>query len=120
MFRNTRPDNLLAHVLRSVLAQAPSLDPASIGDVIAGCAMPEAEQGMNVARRRIVAGGVALYGTRIDGQPLLSLQACRRWRWRRTVSAGGSRGDDCGRNREHELGADDGQQDRIQSGSFCA
>ena len=50
MFRNTRPDDLLAHVLRSVLAQAPSLDPASIGDVIAGCAMPEAEQGMNVAR----------------------------------------------------------------------
>jgi acetyl-CoA acyltransferase len=50
MFRNTRPDDLLAHVLKSVLAQAPSLDPASIGDVIAGCAMPEAEQGMNVAR----------------------------------------------------------------------
>jgi acetyl-CoA acyltransferase len=50
MFRNTRPDDLLAHVLRSVLAQAPSLDPAAIGDVIVGCAMPEAEQGMNVAR----------------------------------------------------------------------
>ncbi|MFZ5522879.1 MAG: acetyl-CoA C-acyltransferase [Pseudomonadota bacterium] len=50
MFRNTRPDDLLAHVLTSVLAQAPSLDPASIGDVIVGCAMPEAEQGINVAR----------------------------------------------------------------------
>src|SRR5664279_2802611 len=50
MFRNTRPDDLLAHVLKSVLAQAPSLDPTSIGDVIVGCAMPEAEQGMNVAR----------------------------------------------------------------------
>src|SRR3989338_4077681 len=50
MFRNTRPDDLLMHVLKSVLAQAPSLDPASIGDVIAGCAMPEAEQGINVAR----------------------------------------------------------------------
>jgi len=50
MFRNTRPDDLLAHVLRAVLAQAPSLDPAAIGDVIVGCAMPEAEQGMNVAR----------------------------------------------------------------------
>ena len=34
MYRNTRPDDLLAHVLKSVLAQAPSLDPASIGDVI--------------------------------------------------------------------------------------
>ncbi|MGC2458908.1 MAG: acetyl-CoA C-acyltransferase [Gallionellaceae bacterium] len=50
MFRHTRPDDLLAHVLKSVLAQAPSLDKAAIGDVIAGCAMPEAEQGMNVAR----------------------------------------------------------------------
>ena len=58
MFRNTRPDNLLAHVLRSVLAQAPSLDPASIGDVIVGCAMPEAEQGMNVARIALLLAGL--------------------------------------------------------------
>ncbi|HEU0220339.1 MAG TPA: acetyl-CoA C-acyltransferase [Gallionella sp.] len=58
MFRNTRPDDLLAHVLRSVLAQAPSLDPASIGDVIAGCAMPEAEQGMNVARIALLLAGL--------------------------------------------------------------
>jgi acetyl-CoA acyltransferase len=50
MFRNTRPDDLLVHALKSVLAQAPSLDKAAIGDVIVGCAMPEAEQGMNVAR----------------------------------------------------------------------
>ncbi len=50
MFRNTRPDDLLAHVLRSVMGQCPSLDPAAVVDVIAGCAMPEAEQGMNVAR----------------------------------------------------------------------
>jgi len=58
MFRNTRPDDLLAHVLKSVLAQAPSLDPASIGDVIAGCAMPEAEQGMNVARIALLLAGI--------------------------------------------------------------
>ena len=50
MFRTTRPDDLLVHALRAVLAQAPSLDPAQIADVIVGCAMPEAEQGMNVAR----------------------------------------------------------------------
>jgi acetyl-CoA acyltransferase len=50
MFRNTRPDDLLVHALKSVLAQAPSLDPAQIADVIVGCAMPEAEQGINVAR----------------------------------------------------------------------
>ena len=58
MFRNTRPDDLLAHVLKSVLAQAPSLDPASIGDVIVGCAMPEAEQGMNVARIALLLAGM--------------------------------------------------------------
>jgi acetyl-CoA acyltransferase len=58
MFRNTRPDDLLAHVLKSVLAQAPSLDPASIGDVIVGCAMPEAEQGINVARIALLLAGL--------------------------------------------------------------
>ncbi|OGS94314.1 MAG: acetyl-CoA acetyltransferase [Gallionellales bacterium RIFCSPLOWO2_02_FULL_57_47] len=58
MFRNTRPDDLLVHVLRSVLAQAPSLDPASIGDVIVGCAMPEAEQGINVARIALLLAGL--------------------------------------------------------------
>jgi acetyl-CoA acyltransferase len=58
MFRNTRPDDLLAHVLQSVLAQAPSLDPAAIGDVIVGCAMPEAEQGMNVARIALLLAGL--------------------------------------------------------------
>ncbi|MDD4928242.1 MAG: acetyl-CoA C-acyltransferase [Gallionella sp.] len=50
MYRNTRPDDLLSHVIKSVLLQTPSLDPVGIEDVIAGCAMPEAEQGMNVAR----------------------------------------------------------------------
>ncbi len=58
MFRNTRPDDLLAHVLRSVLAQAPSLDPSQIADVIVGCAMPEAEQGMNVARIGLLLAGL--------------------------------------------------------------
>jgi acetyl-CoA acyltransferase len=50
VFRNTRPDDLLAHVIRSVIEQAPGIDPVAIGDAIIGCAMPEAEQGMNVAR----------------------------------------------------------------------
>jgi acetyl-CoA acyltransferase len=58
MFRNTRPDDLLAHVLKSVLAQAPSLDTTQIGDVIVGCAMPEAEQGMNVARIGLLLAGL--------------------------------------------------------------
>jgi acetyl-CoA acyltransferase len=50
MFRNARPDDMLAHAIRAVVAQAPGVDPARIGDVIVGCAIPEAEQGMNVAR----------------------------------------------------------------------
>src|SRR6185295_18032779 len=50
VFRNTRPDEMLAHVLRSAVAQAPGIDATRIGDVVVGCAMPEGEQGMNVAR----------------------------------------------------------------------
>ena len=57
MFRNTRPDDLLAHVLRAAIAQAPGLDPGTIEDVIVGCAMPEAEQGMNVARIGLLLAG---------------------------------------------------------------
>ena len=49
-FRNTRPDDLLAHALREAMNEVPDLDPALVEDVIVGCAMPEAEQGMNVAR----------------------------------------------------------------------
>ncbi len=58
MFRNVRPDDMLAHVLKGALAQVPGLDPADIGDVIVGCAMPEAEQGMNVARIGVLLAGL--------------------------------------------------------------
>jgi acetyl-CoA acyltransferase len=58
MFRNVRPDDLLAHVLKAALAQAPSLDPKAIDDVIVGCAIPEAEQGMNVARVGLLLAGL--------------------------------------------------------------
>jgi acetyl-CoA acyltransferase len=57
MFRNTRPDDLLAHALKSVMAQAPGLDAAEVDDVIVGCAIPEAEQGMNVARIGLLLAG---------------------------------------------------------------
>ena len=60
MFRNVRPDDMLAAVLQAVLAQAPGLDPARIGDVIVGCAMPEAEQGMNVARIGLLLAGLPI------------------------------------------------------------
>jgi len=49
-FKNTRPDDLLATILKSAVAQVPGLDPALIEDAIVGCAIPEAQQGLNVAR----------------------------------------------------------------------
>jgi len=49
-FRNTRPDDLLAHVIREAMNEVPEIDGSMVEDVIVGCAMPEAEQGMNVAR----------------------------------------------------------------------
>ena len=58
VYRTTRPDTLLAHALTSVLAQAPSIDKARIDDVIVGCAMPEYEQGMNVARIGLLLAGL--------------------------------------------------------------
>ena len=58
VFRNTRPDEMLAHVLRSVVAQVPGIDPTRIDDAIIGCAMPEGEQGMNVARIGLLLAGL--------------------------------------------------------------
>jgi acetyl-CoA acyltransferase len=57
MLRNVRPDDMLAFALQSALAKCPGLDPAAIDDVIVGCAMPEAEQGMNVARIGLLLAG---------------------------------------------------------------
>ncbi|MGB7217466.1 MAG: thiolase family protein [Vicinamibacterales bacterium] len=48
--RGTRPDELAATVISEALHRAPGIDPADVDDVILGCAMPEAEQGLNVAR----------------------------------------------------------------------
>ena len=58
MFRNVRPDDMLAHVLRAVVDKVPGLEAGEIGDVIVGCAMPEAEQGMNVARIGLLLAGL--------------------------------------------------------------
>ncbi|HEX6734289.1 MAG TPA: acetyl-CoA C-acyltransferase [Azonexus sp.] len=57
-FRHVRPDDLLAHAIKSVVAQVPAVDPALIGDVIVGCAIPEAEQGMNIARIGLLLAGL--------------------------------------------------------------
>jgi len=58
VFRNLRPDDLLVKVLQSALAQAPGLDPNAIEDVICGCAMPEGQQGLNIARAAAVLAGL--------------------------------------------------------------
>jgi len=57
-FRTTRPDTMLAHVITHALKRAPSLDPAAVDDVVCGCAMPEYEQGMNVARIGLLLAGL--------------------------------------------------------------
>jgi acetyl-CoA acyltransferase len=57
-FRNTRPDDLLVKALQAALAQVPMLDPQSIEDLICGCAMPEGQQGLNIARVGAVLAGL--------------------------------------------------------------
>ena len=58
MFNKTRPDDLLARCLSEIIGRNPSFDPQTIGDVVIGCAMPEAEQGMNVARIAALLAGL--------------------------------------------------------------
>jgi len=56
--RYTRPDEMAATAISEALRRVPSLDPAEVDDVILGCAMPEAEQGLNVARIASLRAGV--------------------------------------------------------------
>jgi acetyl-CoA acyltransferase len=56
--RGTRPDELAAVAIRESLRRARGIDPADVEDVIVGCAMPEAEQGMNVARIASLRAGI--------------------------------------------------------------
>lgn len=58
VFKNTRPDDLLVATIKSALAQVPNLDPGAIEDAIIGCAMPEGEQGMNVAKIAALLAGL--------------------------------------------------------------
>lgn len=56
--RSTRPDELAAAVMREALDRAPGVLPSEVEDVILGCAMPEAEQGLNVARIASIRAGI--------------------------------------------------------------
>ena len=57
-YRTTRPDDMLSHAIKTILAQVPALDPALIGDIVGGCALPEAEQGLNVTRMGAMLAGL--------------------------------------------------------------
>jgi acetyl-CoA acyltransferase len=56
--KDTRPDDLMAQAIKGLLDRTQGFDPSDIDDVIIGCAMPEAEQGMNVARIAALAAGI--------------------------------------------------------------
>ena len=56
--RHTRPDDIAATVVKTLVENQPNLDPERIGDVIIGCAMPESEQGMNVGRNIALLAGL--------------------------------------------------------------
>ena len=58
--RQTRPDELLGLLIEGFLERTPELDPAAIDDVIIGCAMPEGEQGMNIARVALLRAGLPI------------------------------------------------------------
>src|SRR2546421_4899078 len=56
--RGTRPDELAATVIAEALRRAPGIEPSEVDDVILGCAMPEGEQGLNVARIASLRAGI--------------------------------------------------------------
>jgi len=58
VFRNVRPDDLLVAAISNAMSQVPSLDPKAVEDAIIGCAMPEAEQGLNMARIAVLLAGL--------------------------------------------------------------
>jgi len=58
--RYTRPDELAAIAIREALRRVPALDLSEVEDVILGCAMPEAEQGLNVARIASLRAGIPI------------------------------------------------------------
>ena len=58
ILENTFPDETGAAVIKEAMARVPGLEAAEIEDVIMGCAMPEAEQGMNVARSAAIRAGL--------------------------------------------------------------
>src|SRR4029077_6059797 len=65
--RGTRPDELAATVIAEALRRAPGVDATDVDDVMIGCAMPEAEQGMNVARIASLRAGLPVSASAVTG-----------------------------------------------------
>ena len=63
--RGTRPDELAAAAIQEALRRAPGVEPGEVDDVILGCAMPEAEQGMNVARIASLRAGIPVQASAV-------------------------------------------------------
>ncbi len=70
--KDVRPDDLAAAAIRALLART-GLDPMLVEDVLLGCAFPEGESGMNVARVAALKAGLPVPGTRTDREPVLRL-----------------------------------------------
>ena len=87
-YKNYRPDDLLATIIRAALAQVPNLDPALIEDAVVGCAIPEAQQGLNVARIGALlsglptsVGGITVNRFCASGLSAVAMAADRIRRW---------------------------------------
>jgi acetyl-CoA C-acetyltransferase len=77
--KDVRPDDMAAYVVRKVLEKVPQLDPAKIDDLVLGCALPQGEQGYNLARLVVFLAGLPMTvpGTTVNRFCASSLQAIR-------------------------------------------
>ena len=113
--RTVRPDDMAAAVIAEALRRAPGLEPTEIDDVILGCAMPEAEQGLNVARIASLRAGVPVDASAVtvnrfcsSGLQSIAFAAER-------IMCGFARRDRRRRHRVDEHGADGRQQGLAES-----
>ena len=81
--RTTRPDEMGATVIKEAVARVPGLETSEIEDVIMGCAMPEAEQGMNVARAAAIRAGLPVETSAMTINRF-ARRDCSRLRWLRS------------------------------------
>src|SRR2546423_8746309 len=72
-----RPDDLSAHIIKAALGDVPALDPATVDDLILGCAQPAGESGFNIARVAGILAGLDVPGVTVNRYCSSSLQAIR-------------------------------------------